>query len=76
METNFYLVVIEDRHNDDDYELWTNKTDAIKSAEKHVAANVERYGEDHETPYDVDGWVFFHTIEDCCSVHIERILLS
>ena len=64
MTADVYVVLINDRHCDDDVEIFANPVDAIDYAEKEVREGAGKYPEDieiHELTAGMlaDGWVFY-----------------
>ena len=70
--TTIYLVVLYDRHTDDNYAACRDLEQAKRKADELMAC----YGTRYEWREDeIDGWHYRHTteIEDGPNIHIEEI---
>lgn len=79
MTEELFLVIVSDRHTDDEYFPYRDKELALKRANEEVEEILKHYNATPEEMYDMndtnDEWLFHSSLEDSGSVTVRRVYI-
>jgi hypothetical protein len=71
-----YVLVCEDRHAEDRIDVYLDCDKVLQEARNVANSNAWSYNysadEELNDFMKEDGWIFYSSIEDCCSVRVEQ----